>query len=70
MLFTATVATSQQQPAPKPSAEHQKLAYFVGTWTSTGEMKPSPFGPGGKMTSTETCEWFDGGFAVVCRSQG
>ena len=61
--------TAQQAP-PKPSAEHQKLAYFVGNWTSVGEMKASPFGPGGKMTSTDTCEWFQGGFAVVCRSQG
>jgi hypothetical protein len=63
-------ASARQSQAPKPGPEHQKLGYFVGTWTSTGEMKPSPFGPGGKMTMTDTCEWFQGGFAVVCRSQG
>jgi hypothetical protein len=33
-------------------------------------MKPGPFGPGGKMTSQDTCEWFSGNFHVVCRSQG
>jgi len=36
--------------------------------------KPKP-GPehkrlGGKMTSHDTCEWFEGGFAVLCRSDG
>lgn len=33
-------------------------------------MKPGPMGPGGKFTWTETCEWFEGGFAVVCKSAG
>lgn len=27
-------------------------------------------GPGGKITNTETCEWFAGGFNLVCRSDG
>jgi hypothetical protein len=64
------VVAAQQPAAPKPGPDHQKLGYFVGTWTSTGEMKANPFGPGGKMTMTESCEWFQGGFAVVCRSEG
>ncbi len=55
---------------PKPGPEHQKLAYFAGKWASEGDMKPSSFGPGGKFTFTETCEWFAGGFALVCRSDG
>jgi len=42
----------------------------VGKWAHTGEMKPGPMGPGGKMSWTDTCEWFEGGFAVVCRSEG
>ena len=62
-------ASTAQEP-PKPSAEHQRLAYFVGKWTSVGEMKPSPMGPGGKFTTTDTCEWFEGRFAVVCRGEG
>lgn len=63
-------AASPAQEPPKPSAEHQRLAYFVGKWTSVGEMKPSPMGPGGKFTTTDSCEWFEGRFAVVCRGEG
>jgi hypothetical protein len=62
-----------QTPAPaaaKPGPEHQRLEYFVGKWTTEGEMKPGPMGPGGKMIATDTCEWFEGGFAVVCHSTG
>jgi hypothetical protein len=70
VTVVSTTALAQPAAAPKPTAEHQKLGYFVGTWSMTGEMKPSPFGPGGKMTSTDTCEWFQGNFAVVCHSQG
>lgn len=55
---------------PKPSAEHQRLGYYVGTWSTEGEMKPSEMGPGGKMTGTDKCTWFEGGFAVVCHSEG
>jgi uncharacterized protein DUF1579 len=55
---------------PKPGPEHQKLAYFAGKWVSDGETKPSPFGPGGKFTFTQNCEWFTGGFALVCHSEG
>jgi Protein of unknown function (DUF1579) len=59
-----------QGPPPKPGPEHKKLEYFVGKWTTTGNMKASPMGPGGKIKATDTCEWFQGGFAVVCNSQG
>jgi uncharacterized protein DUF1579 len=59
-----------QAPPQKPGPEHKKLEYFVGKWASTGEIKASPFGPAGKLTSTDACEWFQGGFAVVCDSQG
>jgi hypothetical protein len=31
-------------------------------------MKPSPYGPGGKFTFMETCDWFAGKFALVCNS--
>ena len=33
---------AQPPAAPKPTPEHQKLAFFVGTWTNEGEMKASP----------------------------
>src|SRR5213594_4845982 len=55
---------------PKPGPEHKKLAYFVGKWTTDAETKPNPFMPGGQMTGQDTCDWFEGGFAVLCRSEG
>lgn len=63
------LAAIAQTPA-KPGPEHQRLGYFVGKWTAEGEAKPGPFGPGGKITSVDSCEWFDGHFAVICRSEG
>ena len=65
----AAAAQASKQP-PKPGPEHQRLSYFVGKWTSEGEMKASPMGPGGKMTGTDSCEWFEGHFAVICHSDG
>jgi hypothetical protein len=65
----ASAAFAQNGP-PKPTAEHKRLGYFVGTWQTEGEMKPGPMGPGGKMSATEKCSWYQGGFAVVCNSEG
>lgn len=63
-------ASAAEPQAPKPGPEHQRLGYFVGNWTTEGEMKPSEMGPGGKMTSVDKCAWFEGGFAVVCHGEG
>jgi hypothetical protein len=70
LAWISASLAAQAPQAPKPGPEHEKLGYFVGKWTSEGEMKPSPFGPGGKMTMTETCNWFEGKFVVLCHSQG
>lgn len=56
--------------APKPGPEHARLGYFVGKWNAEGDIKPGPMGPGGKMRSTDTCEWFEGRFSVICRYEG
>jgi hypothetical protein len=69
-LLGVQFASAEDAKAPKPGPEHQRLGYFVGNWTTEGEMKPSEMGPGGKLTSTDKCAWFDGGFAVVCHSEG
>jgi hypothetical protein len=69
-VVAVAMATAQPGQPPKPGPEHKRLGYFVGKWMSEGEMKPGPMGPGGKITSTDTCEWFEGGFAVVCHSEG
>ena len=70
LVVVVSTAVAQAPAAPKPGPEHKPLGYFVGKWTSESELKPGPFGPGGKMTSQDTCEWFAGGFQVVCRGQG
>jgi hypothetical protein len=71
VLAAMNVALAQTPPAaPKPGPEHKAMSYFAGAWTTEGEMKPGPFGPGGKMTSQDTCEWFAGGFQIVCRGTG
>lgn len=72
VLAAAAAAQAQEKKmeTPKPGPEVKKLAYFVGTWQSEGELKPNPFMPAGKYTSTDRCEWFHGGFQVVCHSTG
>jgi hypothetical protein len=74
VLFTAAVAAQAQEKkmeAPKPGPEVKKLGYFVGTWKSEGELKENPFGmPAGKFASTDKCEWFPGGYNIVCHYNG
>jgi hypothetical protein len=74
VLFTALSAQAEEKKKmemPKPGPEVKKLAYFVGTWKSAGDMKENPFGmPAGKFSSTDKCEWFTGGYSVVCHSTG
>jgi hypothetical protein len=66
--LVAGAALAQAPPAPpKPGPEVQKLAMFAGKWTGESDIKPSPFGPGGKMTSADDCTWFEGGFQLVCQ---
>jgi hypothetical protein len=57
------------QGAPKPGPEIKKLAYNLGTWHVTGEAKPFGGMPGGKLNSTEKCDWYSGGFFVTCHSE-
>ena len=59
-----------QAPMPTAGPEHKRLNYFAGSWTLTGTAMDSPMGKGGPMTMKETCELMEGGFAIVCRSQG
>jgi hypothetical protein len=72
VTFAAAASAWAQPPAgpPKPGPEHKKLDYFAGKWSIEGEMKAGPWGPGGKTTGTESCEWFEGGFHLTCHSTG
>ena len=70
-LALAMTATAQTPSGPpKPGPEHEQLKYFVGKWTTAGEMKESPFMPAGKFTANDTCELFNGGYFVVCHTTG
>ena len=69
-FLAGAVAVAQSTGVPQLSPEQQKLGYFVGHWTSEGTVKENPFMPAGKMTSTDRCTWFEGGFAVVCHTEG
>jgi hypothetical protein len=55
------------QEAPKPGPEQARMGYFAGTWEFAGETKASPMGPAGKIGGSETCEFFAGGFQLVCQ---
>lgn len=76
-ILTAAVATlgvfaapALAQEMPKPGPAQTRLAYYAGTWKYEGTIKESSMGPGGKISATETCRWFEGGFHLVCRSEG
>lgn len=69
-ILLASPARAEAPKAPKPGPEHQRLGFFVGKWKTEGATNENPFMPAGKMTSTDTCEWFEGKFAVVCRTRG
>jgi hypothetical protein len=58
-----------QTPAaqPRPGPEHERLGFLIGKWKLEGEAKP-PSGPDEKISGTVACEWFDGRFHVICRS--
>src|SRR4029450_14144015 len=69
-VLAASAPARAQFDAPKPGPEHKKLEYFAGKWTTEPEAKATPFGPAGKYTSKDDCSVFQGGFAVVCHSEG
>jgi hypothetical protein len=67
LLIAPSLATAQA--APKPGPEVQALGYYVGKWEGHGETKAGPIGPAGKLSSHMTCDWFAGGYQVVCRGE-
>jgi hypothetical protein len=69
-VLAASAPARAQSDAPKPGPEHKKLEYFAGKWTSEAEAKKNPFGPAGKYTGKDDCSVFQGGFAIVCHSEG
>jgi hypothetical protein len=65
MAPAITLAQAAAVQPPKPGPEHQKLAAFVGNWTSEGVCTENPLMPAEKWSSKIKNEWFPGNFAVV-----
>jgi uncharacterized protein DUF1579 len=57
-------AASAAAQGRTPGAEQARIAYFAGEWTLDAESE------GLKFTISQTCEWFEGGFHLVCRGVG
>jgi hypothetical protein len=70
MLFAVSVQAQAPQGPPKPGPEVARIGYGIGTWKIEGEFKPFAGMPGGKVTTTQKCEWFPGGFFLMCHSDG
>jgi hypothetical protein len=71
LLAASAEAQAQEKKAemPKPSPEVKALGFFVGNWKTEGEMKPGPWGAGGKMSGDSRCTWMEGGYFVVCKDE-
>ena len=69
ILLAATATFAQMEAPAKPGPEVKKLDYFTGHWTSEGDVKPGPMGPGGKFHADDHAEWMDGHFFVVLHSK-
>jgi hypothetical protein len=66
----APTPVAPKTPAmPRPGPEVEKLSYFIGAWTSTGHIRPSPLGDGGDTKGRQSCGWMPGKFFVGCMIQ-
>jgi Protein of unknown function (DUF1579) len=64
-----TGASYAQMPHQTPAPELKKLDYFVGDWKVDADMKPSSFGPGGKVSGDDHVQWMQGNFFVIIHSK-
>jgi len=71
LTLWGVAAVMAQAPAgpPQPGLEHKKLGSLIGKWKDDADTKPSSFGPGGKYYSMESCDWYAGGFFMVCHAE-
>jgi hypothetical protein len=65
---SALSRSRNEAPSPAPGPEVQKLAYFPGMWQAEGGPIGGP--SAGKFSVAGPCEWFAGGFHVICRREG
>ena len=68
--ITASVLAAQPEEkkpeGPKPPPEVEKLSYFIGPWTTEGEIKQGTPGSGGAVQGRQMCRWMPGKFFVGC----
>jgi len=69
LWFAVTLPVLAQMEMPKPAPELKKLDYFVGTWVSEGETKPTSMEPGGKWKTTDRYQWMEGGFFLTGQTE-
>jgi hypothetical protein len=69
VLLGLAVISSAQMQMSKPAPELKQLDWMAGKWKLEGDAKPSPMGPGGKMTMTEDVHWMQGDFFLVSHSK-
>jgi hypothetical protein len=55
--------TGYEAPAPDPALK--RLEFLVGTWKVEGMMEAGPAGPAGRVETSETYDWLEGGFFLV-----
>lgn len=63
VICTFAAAAAAQMPR-KPGPEHARIGYFAGQWKVEGESE------GMKYSGTVKCDWFAGGFHLVCLGDG
>jgi len=69
LAMSANLLLAQSPASPlQPGPESRQLAVFLGTWRDEAVFQPSPISPGGRMNLTQTCDWFSGGFSLVCHT--
>jgi hypothetical protein len=63
---------AQTAQAPRPGADHKKLAVFLGSWSLDGEFKPgNGYGvPAGKFSVVERFQWMPGEFFLQMNREG
>lgn len=69
-LCVVIVVSARAQPRMEgPAPQLKKLDYFVGTWTTVGDVKPGPMGAGGTVIITDDNRWMEGGRVLVSHSK-
>jgi hypothetical protein len=69
VALNAVVCVTAAAQTPAVSAEIKRLAFYVGNWSESGEMREDPAKAFKAIAGSETCEWTAGRSAVLCREK-